>query len=76
MSVSYGVCDTKEQEFGFVLPSATVVTAVMGLHLNVSLVELAYCCLESNMYGFVITCAENEILSDYVVLKSDCVRSI
>jgi hypothetical protein len=54
----------------------TVVTAVMGLALDVSYIELAYCCLESNMYGFVITCGENEILSDFVVLKSDCVRSI
>jgi hypothetical protein len=48
----------------------------MGLALNVSHIELAYCCLELNMYGFVITCAENEILSDFVVLQSDCVRSI
>jgi hypothetical protein len=52
------------------------VTAVMGLALNVSHIQLVYCCLESNMYGFVTTCAENEILSDFVVLNSDCVRSI
>lgn len=38
--------------------------------------ELVYCCLESNMYGFVITCAENEIFSEFVVLKSDRVLVI
>lgn len=63
-------------KLGFVLPSVTVVTAVMGIELNVFPIELVYCLLESNMYGFVITYAENDIKSDSVVLRSDCVHCI
>jgi hypothetical protein len=44
--------------------------------LNVLYIGFVCHHLELTMYGFVITCAENEILSDFVVLKSYCVRSI